>query len=110
MPAGPLLDWLVTGGYAGVHVRTLLHDDGAYTVAAGGDAPPRDGRLPAHDVSRIRTLLAQARLGEGPRRSVDPRLRDGFHYRIAHGGHVVHRDDTTLGAPLRKVRDLLPAA
>ncbi|MDT0378128.1 hypothetical protein RM572_04975 [Streptomyces sp. DSM 42041] len=120
MPGPPLLEWLVTGGFAGVRIRTLLHEDGTYTVSTGSlgspdspdsphdDAPGRSGRLPARDVARIRALLAEARLAEGPRRTLDPRLRDGFHYRVAHGGHVVHRDDTTLGAPLRKVRALLP--
>ncbi|EST38665.1 hypothetical protein N566_06145 [Streptomycetaceae bacterium MP113-05] len=107
MPAELLLDWLVTGGYAGVHSRTLLHDDGTFTVTPRG-APTRGERLRARDMTQVRALLAEARLGSQPERGIDPHLRDGFHYRIAHAGHVVHRDDTTLGVPLRRLRDLLP--
>lgn len=107
MPGEPMLNWLRTGGFAGVHVRTLLYGDGAYTVSEH-DGPSRSGRLTAGETAKIRALLQEARLGRQPQRSIDPDLRDAFRYRIAYDGHVVYRDDATLSGPLREVAELLP--
>lgn len=106
MPGPLLLNWLTTGGFAGVHRQTLLYADGMYTVSEEGEES-RTGRIPAEDAATVRALLEEAELGRQPRRSTGPGA-DRFQYRIAYDGHVVHRDETTLGEPLRTVRDLLP--
>lgn len=109
MPAPLLLELRTTGGFAGVQRELRLYEDGTYTVSTP-DAPRETGQLGTSDVHRVQRLLERARLGEQPQRSVSPDAADRFQYRITYEDHVVHRDETTLGEPLRKVLDLLPAA
>jgi hypothetical protein len=105
-PAGTLVTLRVSGGYAGVDRGVTVFEDGACTVRERRET--RAGaRLPREELRRLHGLLDAADLARQPSRTVDPRLRDQFLYRLRYRDVTVVTDLTGGNRPLQQAVHLL---
>ncbi|MFF2846202.1 hypothetical protein ACFVT5_07710 [Streptomyces sp. NPDC058001] len=97
-----LVNFMISGGYAGRRDQLLLYTDGTYTVSTR-NKPSSTHRLDAKALGELRADLKNADLGSLPGRIIDEQARDMFQYRLAHEGHVVITDLTRSYPRLDKV-------
>ncbi len=116
-PAGgdPAIEYVRTGGLAGVGERLEIGADGRATLLTGGDAgPPRRFNVPAQQAEGVRQALDDADFAGLPTdedRSIpEP---DGFNYAIRYRGHLVRREqaglDPRLGRAIRLLDGIVAA-
>ena len=105
-PAGTLVTMDVSGGYAGVDRGVTVAEDGACTLRER-DRTHRGAPLTPERLARLRGLLEAADLASQPADDIDPRLRDGFHYRLRYRGRTVVTDLSGGNVPLRDAVRLL---
>lgn len=112
---GAAIEYVRTGGLAGVGERLKIGADGRATLLTGGDAgPPRRFNVPAQQAEGVRQALDDADFAGLPtdeERSIpEP---DGFNYAIRYRGHLVRREqaglDPRLGRAIRLLDGIVAA-
>ncbi len=105
-PTPTLVTMDISGGYAGVDRGVTVAEDGFCTVRDRDEtrSRPRVGR---QELTRLRALLEAADLAAQPSHSIDPHLRDGFHYRLRYHDRTVVTDLSGGNRPLRDAVRLL---
>ncbi|MEV4949485.1 hypothetical protein [Streptomyces sp. NPDC053755] len=106
-PREVLVELNVSGGYAGVNNRLIVHYDGSHTTRSG-TGPPRHGRMTPAEVARLRAALEDPAYAAVPARPTGKPVFDGFRYVVAHRYRVVVADDGAVPAALARVFDALP--
>ncbi|MEV6399882.1 hypothetical protein AB0M39_34705 [Streptomyces sp. NPDC051907] len=106
--ARTLVETTVTGGYAGVHDRLVVKDDGSYTTTSRGGSS-RSGQMTPAELTALREALEKADFARLPSEATGSPIADGFTYRITHAGRTVTTDDLNRLPALRAVFAALPA-
>ncbi len=96
LPARTLIALDVTGGFAGIHDRVTVADDGAVAASRSIDARRGTGRLAAGEMDALRAARDAARLAELPPVSRTENAADLFEYDLT---------DFSGDAPIRVVAD-----
>ncbi len=106
-PGQVLVQVTVTGGFAGVRNRLVVHRDGAWTVRSG-DKPPRTGRQTPAEAAELRAALEDPAFALVPARPTGRPIADGFQYEVAYRHRVVVAGDGERPPALQRVFDALP--
>ncbi|MFJ4342121.1 hypothetical protein [Streptomyces sp. NPDC088915] len=106
-PGEVLVQVVVTGGFAGVRNRLVVHRDGEWTVHTG-DKPPRTGRQTAAEAAELRAALEDPAFALVPARPTGRPIADGFQYEVTHRHRVVVAGDGDRPPALQRVFDALP--
>ncbi|MFI9118179.1 hypothetical protein ACIGW0_02030 [Streptomyces bikiniensis] len=106
-PGEVLVQVVVTGGFAGVRNRLVVHRDGEWTVRSG-DKPPRTGRQTPAEAAGLRAALEDPAFALVPARPTGRPIADGFQYEVTYGHRVVVAGDGDRPPALRRVFDALP--
>ncbi|WP_399443065.1 hypothetical protein, partial [Streptomyces sp. WAC08241] len=106
-PGEVLVQVVVTGGFAGVRNRLVVHRDGQWTVRSG-DKPPRTGRQTAAEAVELRAALEDPAFALVPARPTGRPVADGFRYEVTHRHRVVVAGDGDRPPALQRVFDALP--
>ena len=106
--ARTLVETTVTGGFAGVHDRLVVKDDGTYTTTSRGGSS-RSGQMTPAELTALREALEKADFARLPAEATGSPIADGFTYRITHAGRTVTTDDVNRLPALRAVFAALPA-
>ncbi|MFF0436182.1 hypothetical protein ACFYU9_28725 [Streptomyces sp. NPDC004327] len=107
-PQDVLVEVGVSGGFAGVGNKLVVHYDGAYTVRHG-TKPPVPGRLTPAQAAELRAALEDPAYAKVPERSTGDSVRDGFTYEVTYGHRLVVTQDGAARPPaLQRVFDALP--
>ncbi|MFC8588100.1 hypothetical protein ACFUGD_26630 [Streptomyces sp. NPDC057217] len=106
-PGRVLVQVTVTGGFAGVRNRLVVHRDGAWTVRSG-DKPPRTGRQTPAEAAELRAALEDPAFALVPARPTGRPIADGFQYEVVHRHRVVVAGDGERPPALQRVFDALP--
>ncbi len=106
-PGEVLVQVVVTGGFAGVRNRLVVHRDGQWTVRSG-DKPPRTGRQTPAEAAGLRGALEDPAFALVPARPTGRPIADGFRYEVTYGRRVVVAGDGDRPPALRRVFDALP--
>ncbi|MGW0029097.1 hypothetical protein ACWDXD_04570 [Streptomyces sp. NPDC003314] len=106
-PGQVLVRVTVTGGFAGVRNRLVVHRDGAWTVISG-DKPPRTGRQTPAEAAELRAALEDPAFALVPARPTGRPIADGFQYEVAYRHRVVVAGDGERPPALQRVFDALP--
>ena len=97
------IDYVRTGGLAGVAERLKIDSDGRATLQTGGDAgPPRRFTVPAQEADGVRLALDDAGFGDLPTDERTIPEPDGFNYAIHYRGHLVRRERAGLDPRLER--------
>ncbi|MFE0736571.1 hypothetical protein [Streptomyces sp. NPDC058855] len=102
-----LVEVVVTGGFAGVRNRLVVHEDGGWTLDSR-TKEPRGGRMTPDGVARLRAALEDPAYDRVPAEPTGEPVRDGFQYTVTHGQHRVVATDGAVPPALRRVLDALP--
>ncbi|MFE5899781.1 hypothetical protein ACFQ67_20610 [Streptomyces sp. NPDC056488] len=97
----------VTGGFAGVRNRLVVHRDGGWTIRSG-DKPPRTGRQTPAEAAELRAALEDPAFALVPARPTGRPIADGFQYEVAYRHRVVVAGDGDRPPALQRVFDALP--
>ncbi|MGW5422530.1 hypothetical protein [Streptomyces sp. NPDC003943] len=107
-PQDVLVEVGVSGGFAGVSNKLVVHYDGAYTVRRG-TRPPASGQLTPTQTAELRAALEDPAYAEVPDRATGSPVRDGFTYQVTYGHRLVVTQDGEARPPaLQRVFDALP--
>ncbi|MFF5634377.1 hypothetical protein [Streptomyces sp. NPDC012825] len=106
-PGEVLVQVVVTGGFAGVRNRLVVHRDGEWTVHSGGK-PPRTGRQTAAEAAELRAALEDPAFALVPARPTGRPIADGFQYEVTYRHRVVVTGDGDRPPALRRVFAALP--
>ncbi|MFB7513991.1 hypothetical protein [Streptomyces sp. NPDC056144] len=106
-PSAVLVDVAVTGGFAGVRNRLVVHEDGAWTSHSAAK-PPRTGRQTPTEAAALRAALEDPALAEVPERPAGTPVADGFTYTLTYRDRVLVTDDRERPPALQRVFDALP--
>lgn len=101
------MEVVVTGGFAGVRNRLVVHEDGGWTLDSR-TKEPRGGRMTPDGVARLRAALEDPAYDRVPAEPTGEPVRDGFQYTVTHGQHRVVATDGAVPPALRRVLDALP--
>lgn len=102
-----LVEVAVTGGFAGVDNKLVVHDDGTYTTRTG-TKPPKTGRMTPAEVAELRAALEDPAYAKVPPRPTGTPIADGFQYAITHAHHTVIAGDGERPPALDRVFKALP--
>lgn len=115
-PAGKdaAIEYVRTGGLAGVGERLTIGANGRATLLTGGDAgPPLRFNVPTQQADLVRRALGDAGFADLPTDERTIPEPDGFNYTIRYRGHLIHREqaglDPRLGRAIRRL-DVIVAA
>ncbi|MEU5218911.1 hypothetical protein AB0G79_22305 [Streptomyces sp. NPDC020807] len=106
-PSAVLVDVAVTGGFAGVRNRLVVHEDGAWTSHSAAK-PPRTGHQTPAEAAALRAALEDPAFAELPERPAGTPVADGFTYTLTYRHRVVVADDRERPPALQRVFDALP--
>ncbi|MFJ4869458.1 hypothetical protein [Streptomyces sp. NPDC088757] len=106
-PGEVLVQVVVTGGFAGVRNRLVVHRNGEWTVSSG-DKPSRTGRQAPAEAAGLRAALEDPAFALVPARPTGRPIADGFRYEVTYGHRVVVAGDGDRPPALQRVFDALP--
>ncbi|KQX47282.1 MULTISPECIES: hypothetical protein [unclassified Streptomyces] len=106
-PGEVLVEVAVSGGFAGVDNRLVVHYDGTWTSRSRAKAPRTGQQTPA-EAAELRAALADPAYAQVPERPTGRPVADGFQYSLTYRGRVVVAGDGERPPALERVFDALP--
>ncbi|MER8047929.1 hypothetical protein [Streptomyces sp. NPDC094032] len=106
-PQAVLVEVVVSGGFAGVDNKLVVHEDGTYTTRTG-TKPPKSGRMTEAEVTELRAALEDPAYAKLPPRPTGAPIADGFQYTLTHAHHTLIAGDGERPPALNRVFKALP--
>ncbi|MEU8617017.1 hypothetical protein [Streptomyces sp. NPDC048623] len=107
-PQDVLVEVAVSGGFAGVRNKLVVHYDGSYTLRKG-TGEPTTGRMTPDGVAALRAALEDPAYAQVPDRPTGRPVADGFEYAVTYAHRLVlTRDGEDRPPALQRVFDALP--
>ncbi|GHF85258.1 hypothetical protein ACFFSH_03550 [Streptomyces filamentosus] len=97
----------MTGGFAGVDNRLVVHEDGGWSVRSRSGST-RTGRMGAAELAELRAALQDPAYARVPDRPEGTPVHDGFEYAVTYDDRLVVAGDRDRPAALQRVFDALP--
>ncbi|MCX2183423.1 hypothetical protein KV205_23245 [Streptomyces sp. SKN60] len=107
-PQEDLVEVVVSGGFAGVRNKLVVHYDGSWTLRRG-TGEPTTGRMTPAQVAELRAALEDPAYAQVPDRPTGRPVADGFEYAVTYAHRLVlTRDGEDRPPALQRVFDALP--